>query len=240
MATGISVATSLAGSRNAQLKSNVDACLGGSGFTPAEIAQIEHIYTDCLDAADITIIAGEVQLTLDNAESQLVDAAEAATTATTGQNSANSGSRTNDPQDAARPIIKPDNNAIGAAVTSPPKFPAASSDRKDGYPEGMFMVLPGGGWLKVNPQTGLWEFCHQSGARYQIDQAGNGSIYYPGSVKQIIGGDYTLDVRGNMDIIVGGDRQDTVRGSMTWLVTAALEMTTNAIAKIKATLISLN
>jgi len=87
-------------------------------------------------------------------------------------------------------------------VTSPVDIQPADYTIREDYPNTYGFVDTVKNWFKINKERGHAEFVHQSGSYFKIDKDGNVSFYITGSMKQIIEGDYSLEVRKNMDTLV--------------------------------------
>lgn len=114
-------------------------------------------------------------------------------------------------------LVIPEPTAVGIS-TSPVNIEDAHYTLKQNYPNSYGSINPIGDWYRVDIKSGKIELVHHSGTHLKIDDDGNVTIRAVGSVKWVIDGDFTLNVRGNTDIITLGNRTDLVGGNKDTLV----------------------
>lgn len=114
-------------------------------------------------------------------------------------------------------------NAIGRLIQPEPKSPSSSAGNlpdstfsvDQDNPDSYNFVDDVKNWFKINKKTRTVEALLANGALIKLDGSGDTTIYTPGSVKQIIKGNYTVAVGGDMEVLVGGSKTETISDSKT-------------------------
>jgi hypothetical protein len=101
---------------------------------------------------------------------------------------------------SSKPIPEPSAQAV---FTSPINLPPVKYSTSISYPNSYGHVDEVMNFYKFDKLKGDFVFHHQSGNIIKMDKSGNITIHTVGNTKQIINGDFTLNVNGNMDIVVG-------------------------------------
>jgi hypothetical protein len=100
----------------------------------------------------------------------------------------------------SKPIPEPSAQAV---FSSPINLPPVKYTTSISYPNSYGHVDEVMNFYKFDKLKGDFVFHHQSGNIIKMDKSGNITIHTVGNTKQIINGDFTLNVNGNMDIVVG-------------------------------------
>ena len=106
-------------------------------------------------------------------------------------------------QDAEAPLEFDEPTASDTMYSEPVDLPKASNALGEDYPNTSGHINEASDYYKTNKETGHVEFVHRSGTCIKIDVDGNCTIYSTGSVKQVVGGSFTLDVTKGIDIVAG-------------------------------------
>lgn len=119
-----------------------------------------------------------------------------------------------DVQNARKSISIKEPAASGSKTTSVPSIQPANYSTKEDYPDTYGFIDSVKNWFKINKRKGHAEFVHQSTTQIKIDKAGNVTMFIKGSLKQIVTGDYYLEVGGSRDVVVKGQKHENVKGNV--------------------------
>lgn len=112
-----------------------------------------------------------------------------------------------------------------AKYTSPVDIQDVNYTLKEDYPHSYGSIDEVGNWWKVNKKKGIIEFVHKSGTFIQIDDAGNLTQHITGNKKEVIRGDYSLEVYGNRDTLIHKKDYTHVDEDVTVLINGNFEET---------------
>ena len=93
--------------------------------------------------------------------------------------------------------------------------PQANHSMEEDYPESYGAVDDSKLWYKINKKQKTFEFVHPSGTQFKIDKFGNVTLDISGSMKFIVAGDLSMEVRGNEDRIVRKNFNEVILGAST-------------------------
>lgn len=109
--------------------------------------------------------------------------------------------KAHDPQIAKQAVSMSDHPVTTSYVTKPVEVIASNNSLDVDYPHTYGFTDKSNNYYKINQKSGTAEFVHHSGTRIQIDNDGNVAIVTQKSIKHDVQGDYTLQVKGNIDIV---------------------------------------
>ncbi len=114
-------------------------------------------------------------------------------------------------QDAKTPLIQAEPKSTNAqgAVDQPPLNYSLDKNNEDSY--GFIDSVKN--WFKIDKKTRRVESVLANGALIRIDRDGNATIHTPGTVKEIIGGNYIVDVGGTYQVIAA-NKIEQIKGSV--------------------------